>query len=57
MMGTVFGFILMAIGMAGSFIMCDHDICMAKNDTVIHFIDAVCLVVYAIGFHLLLTSA
>ena len=56
-METVFGFILMAIGMAGSFIMCDHDICPTKNDTVVHVIDAVCLVVYAIGFHLLVASA
>lgn len=56
-MGTVFGIILMAIGTAGSFIMCDHDICLTKNDTAIHVIDAVCLVLYGIGFHLLVTSA
>lgn len=55
-MKMVFGAILMAIGMAGSFIMCDHDICLTKNDTAIHVIDAVCLVVYGIGFHLLATS-
>ena len=55
-MEIVFGFILMAIGMVGSFIMCDRDICLTKNDTVVHVIDAVCLVVYAIGFHLLVTS-
>lgn len=55
-METVFGFILMAIGMVGSFIVCDRDICPIENDTVVHVIDAVCLVVYAIGFHLLVTS-
>lgn len=54
-MKMVFGTILMAIGTAGSFIMCDRDICMIKNDTTIHVIDAICLVVYGIGFHLLVT--
>lgn len=55
-MEMVFGVIMMFLGQMGSLFMCNRHVCTIKNDTAIYVIDAVCLVVYAIGFHLLVAS-
>ena len=55
-MKMIFGVILMFLGQMASLFMCGRDTCPIKNNTAAYVIDAICLVVYAIGFHLLVTS-